>query len=415
MVHRRLKPLLYLICILADFCGFVVVFAVSRNLAEQQESLWYLGLAGGAFAGSSGVANVLGGWVSHRFDSRIVFLFGALTVLLAVVACGTADTSTAWFLPRYCLLGVGLGSVYPTLIGWLNRDQDAHANRRGVSRTLIIFCVSWNFGMMAGQMTSGALFSKGPEWAYGVAFGAAVVMLALAILAAWLVTLSDRSQKAIRVDDASDPTQANVPELDRELLVRAAGFKRLSWIANLGGTFGGSLIFHLLPDLAVSIGVPADNHGGLLGYWRSIVIVMYLAMHVSTYWHYRFSTSIIAQALGVVGLLAIAWAESATLLFVGLTLQGLLSGYNYFSGLFYSTAGSSQERRTLAAGLHEATLAVGMSSGTILGGALGTWFGPRVPWFFAAAVLSGLIMIQLIIWSRWQRSLQEAASEQDVA
>ena len=38
---------------------------------------------------------------------------------------------------------------------------------------------------------------------------------------------------------------------------RANGFKRLSWIANLGGTFGGSLIVHLLPGLAVTIGGPA--------------------------------------------------------------------------------------------------------------------------------------------------------------
>ena len=41
----RLKPSLCLMCVLADFSGFVVVFAVSRGLAEQNAELWYPGLA----------------------------------------------------------------------------------------------------------------------------------------------------------------------------------------------------------------------------------------------------------------------------------------------------------------------------------------------------------------------------------
>ncbi len=403
MAHPRLKPLLYLICVLADFAGFVVVFAVSRSLAEQNAELWYLGLTGAAFAGSSGIANVVSGWASHRFDSRYVFVFGAATVAVAVAVCGLGSTVSASFLPRYCLLGMGLGTVYPTLIGWLNRDQDAHANRRGVSRTLILFCVSWNVGMMTGQMTSGALFSWSPQLAYGVAFAVAIVNVFLAVAAARLVTTSIRESFGREPQsEVPEPNPASDPEQ-----VRIAGkFKQLSWVANLGGTFGGSLIFHLLPELAVSIGVPADEHGTLLAYWRGVVIVTYLLMHASGFWHYRMSTSIASQLLGVLGLLLIAKAQSAFVLFLGVTLHGQLVGYNYFSGLFYSTAGSSQNRRTMAAGIHEATLAIGMSSGTVLGGFLGSQYGARSPWFFAALVLFVLIGLQAYTWRRWQATMQ---------
>jgi len=394
---------LYLICVLADFAGFVVVFAVSRGLAEQDAELWYLGLAGAAFAGSSGVANVLSGWASHRFDSRYVFVGGAVTVAVAVAACGLGNTTSLWFLPRYCLLGVGLGTLYPTLIGWLNRDQDAHSNRRGVSRTLILFCVSWNVGMMSGQMTSGALFSWSPQLAYGVAFAVASVNVLLAIAAARLVAQSVREP----FGSATKSTHADVEPVSDPGQVEVAGrFKQLSWIANLGGTFGGSLIFHLLPEMAVSIGVPADDHGSLLAYWRGVVIATYLLMHFFGFWHYRMSTSIVSQLLGVLGLLMIAQAQSAVVLFIGLTLHGQLAGYNYFSGLFYSTAGSSRNRRTMAAGIHEATLAIGMSSGTILGGVLGSQIGPRAPWFLAATVLLVLVGLQLFAWWRWQASMQ---------
>jgi len=324
-------------------------------------------------------------------------------VAVAIGICGLNNTQSAWFLPGYCLLGVGLGTIYPTLIGWLNQDQDAHANRRGVSRTLILFCVSWNVGMMCGQLTSGSLFSIGPAWAYGVAFFTAVVNIGLAVLAAQLVTQSFRGENGDLVPRSSPDSLSETDNLSRAV---AGRFQRLSWIANLGGTFGGSLIFHLLPDLAVSIGVPADDHGGLLAYWRGVVIVTYLLMHSLEFWHFRLSVSIAAQVLGVAGLLLIAVAQSSAVLFIGLTLHGQLIGFNYFSGLFYSTAGSSQDRRTLAAGIHEATLAVGMSSGTILGGALGTAIGPAAPWFLAAAVLLMLVSIQLVASWRWRVALR---------
>lgn len=406
MTHPRLKPLLYLICILTDFAGFVVVFAVTRGLAEHHAEPWYLGMTGAGFAFSSGMANLVGGWLSHRFDGRAVFLFGVLVVTVAILCCGLTGAESSWFLPSYWLVGVGLGSVYPTLIGWLNRGEDAHANHRGVSRTLILFCISWNVGMMGGQLTAGSLFEKGADWTYGVALAAAVLNCLLAALAVRLVSFRWQPSSAAG-DEPASPVLPEQPAVDPQRQLRAARFKRLGWIANLGSTFGGSLLFHLLPDLAVTIGVPADSHGGLLAYWRIVIIGMYLLMHFVSYWHYRFVTSLVSQALAVIGLVVIARAESATALLFGLTLHGQLAGYNYFSSLFYSTAGSSHQRRTLAAGIHEATLAAGMAMGTVAGGILGTMAGNRTPYLLAAAVLTALVVIQMIVWWKWFVSPQQ--------
>ena len=416
VTHSRLKPLLYLICGLTDFSGFMVIFVVSRGLAEQRAEVWYLGVVGAAFSCSAGMASLLSGWLSHRVDRRVIFLSGCLTVPLAVVACGFGNPTTAAFLPRYCLLGMGFGSIYPTLIGWLNQDQDAHENRRGVSRTLILYCVSWNVGMMCGQLTAGSLFDWEPRWLYGVAFGVGVVNAVLAIFATRLVTTSFHESMPSSAVAENEPSVESILVADSASQAVAARFKRLSWIANLGGTFGGSLIFHLLPDLAVTIGVPADNHGGLLAFSRSVVITTYLLMHFVGFWHYRFSTSVASQVLGVMGLLLIAQAESAIALLIGLTLHGQLVGYNYFSGLFYSTAGSSRDQRTMAAGIHEATLAVGMAIGTVTGGLLGSMIGQRVPYLLAATVLTVLIAVQVTAWWKWfalpDRSARKAIVEQ---
>ncbi|MCH2203807.1 MAG: MFS transporter [Fuerstiella sp.] len=399
MSNSRLKQLLYLICLLTDFCAFVVIFAVTRRLAEQHADLWYLGMFGAAFSFSAGLTSVLSGWLSGRFDSRIVFVSGCVTVALGVTACACGDTTHTGFLLRYCLLGIGLGFIYPTLIGWLNRNEDVRTNRRGVSRTLILYCVAWNVGMMCGQLTAGWLFAQGLPWLYGLAFGASIVNVVLSIAASRLVAGPlDASvtgdEDTTEVSDGfvgSDPANLNI----------AVHFKRLGWIANLGGTFGTGLVLHLLPDLVVTIGIAADSHGGLLAYGRGVVIATYLLMHVSSFWHYRFSVSLASQILGAIGLIMFACADSAVTLILGLTLHSQLAGYNYFSGLFYSTVGSSPEGRTLAAGIHEATLATGMAAGTAAAGVLGTFIGHRAPYMLSFIVLAVLIVVQITAFYRW--------------
>ena len=386
-------PLLYLICGLTDFAAFVVVFTVSRSLAETNAEPWYLGIVGAGLSCCAGVGSFLGGWLSHRFDGRVVFLSGATTIALSIVACGLVDHHNLFFLPGYWLLGIGLGFLYPPLMGWLNQGEDPHANRRGVSRRLILFCVAWNVGMMCGQLAAGSLFSWGADSAYLVAFLVALLNVAIAFVAVRRV-----------VPLAAVPD--DVKRQDHEGMALAAAFKQLSWLANLGGMFGGSMVIHLLPDLAVHIGVAPDDHGKLLACWRAVIIATYLLMHGVAFWHYRLNTALASQALGASGLVVIALAESAMTLFIGLALLGQLVGYNYFSGLFYSTAGSSHDRRALAAGIHEATLAAGMAIGTVVGGVLGSLAGHRMPYLLAAAVVLVLLAVQSAAWWSWVRPLE---------
>jgi len=390
-----LKLNLYLICTLTDFAAFMVVFAVSRGLAEGQAEPWYLGIVGAGVSLSAGVGSLLGGWLAHRFNGRAIFVSGAVTIGFSIAVCALGDPQSLWFLPGYWLLGIGLGFLYPPLIGWLNQGEDAHANHKGVSRTLILFCVAWNLGMMSAQLTAGSLFSLGPHWTYGTAFGVALVNVVMVIVAVRRV-----ARLPARLLDMSTVAQS---------VKLAAAFKRLSWIANLGGMFGGSMVLHLLPDLAVHIGVPPEAHGMLLAGWRAVIIATYLLMHKTAFWHYRLSTSLAAQVLAAIGLVVIARAESAATLLVGLALLGQLVGYNYFSGLFYSTAGSSYDGRALAAGIHEATLAAGMAVGTIVGGMVGTLVDHRVPYLLAGGVILVMIVVQSAAWRMWVPPLRRGS------
>jgi predicted MFS family arabinose efflux permease len=167
--------------------------------------------------------------------------------------------------------------------------------------------------------------------------------------------------------------------------------------------FGGAMVIHLMPDLIVSIGIEAESHGELLASWRGVIIASYLVMYLFSFWHFRFSVSVVSQLLGASGLFVIALAESNSMLLLGLALQGQLVGFNYYSGLFYSTAGSKQEGRALAAGIHEATLAAGMALGTIAGGWLGSFAGTRAPYRMAGGFILAMVVVQLAAWQLWKR------------
>lgn len=393
ITHRHL--LLYLNCMLTDFAVFLVVFTISRGLAERgAEPLW-LGTVGAGFSFCAAVGSIVGSWLAHRIPSSRVFVGGAAATAISIALCTATATDSGVMIAAYWLLGIGLGLFYPPLIGWLNEGEDIHTNRRGISRTLILFCLAWNFGMLCGQLTAGMLFSWGAQWAYRAALLAAAANVLIAGFAA----------RQVLRHVVLSPAVATPPEPPQPL---ANSFKRLSWIANLGGMFGGSMMIHLLPDLAVSIGVPASQHGTLLAYWRAVIIATYLAMHWLAFWHFRFSTAVVSQLLGAAGLVVVALANNSFTLLVGLVLLGQLVGYNYFSGLFYSTAGSQQSQRTMAAGIHEATLAVGMAIGTIVGGALGSWFSFRLPYALAAAVLLAGLVAQSAAWWAWVGSLRSS-------
>ncbi len=390
-----MRFLLYLNCWLTDLAGFMVIFAVSRGLAEQQAPAWYLGVVGAGVSFCAGVGSILGGWLANQWDARKVFLSGAGLMVISIIACWVGNPESKWFLPLYWLLGIGIGALYPPLVGWLNQGEVKHSQSHSVSRTLILYCISWNFGMLCGQLSAGEIFSKwGASWTFGISLLVGVINLVVA----WFASAHVKTVTQVtEITEAAPATRETV---------LATNFKRVGWIANLGGMFGGSMVVHLLPDLAVNIGVPADRHGQLLAGWRVAIISTYLLLHASHFWHFRFRVSVLSQLFAAIGLVVISQSTSAAMLLGGLVLLGQMVGYNYFSGLYYATLGSSDENRAWAAGVHEATLAAGMAVGTTLGGYLGSTGNFRVPYLFAAGVLVVLVGVQAVVWRKWVRPLQ---------
>jgi hypothetical protein len=258
-----------------------------------------------------------------------------------------------------------------------------------MSRVLIVFCLAWNLGMMAGQFFGGWLFDIDRLWPLRAAFClAALNLLAIAVMR------------------RPDPTGSEHVSCDHSLScdVQAGAFARLAWIANLGGAFSMSMVLHLFPKLAVLLNVPAEQHGEIMATMRFVVIGVYMLMHRIRFWRFRFTTALISQGIAAAGMVLLSLATSTAQLWLALAALAQLSGYNYFASLYYSTSGSADEQRGAASGIHEATLALGFAAGSAIGGAVGQWFGAQAPYGLAAVLIVVLACVQMGVYRQQVRN-----------
>jgi|ETNmetMinimDraft_15_1059895.scaffolds.fasta_scaffold01308_5 MFS family permease len=381
---------LYAVSFINEFIVFLVVFTIGRELAERRLPLTTLAVAGAGLTFFAAMASLMSGRLSDIFGrKRLIFTAASLQVLSAVL-CASLNLKAGLHLvlPAYWMLGFSSGILYAPVIAWLNQGEDTAANAHGVSRTLILFCLAWNFGMMGGQLTGGWLFPTGPQSSF---------MLAVALSLVNVVLVATTTHQAV------SSSEVMVSEASASRHPLASVFVRLGWLANFGGTFAGGMVFFLLPDLIVSIGMSSETHGTLLAIWRAAIVATYLLMHRLKFWRYRLSTAMVSQVLAAAGLMLISIADGALMLVTGMALLGQLVGYNYFASLCYSTAGSPDESRGFMASVHEATLCIGMVTGTLAGGFIGETINSRGPYVLAASVVVLLAVVQILAYQRWMR------------
>jgi MFS family permease len=379
--------MLYLITWLTDFAAFLFIFAVGRQLAEQGADALLLGSLGAALSAANALSNALSGRFSDRVGRRrvavagVLFLFACLSLLLwSAPGQGTYYTA-------YIASGFAFGAIYPPIIAWLSQGRRG----RSASRAYLFFCLAWNCGVLSGQLVGGWLFQEGgATWP---------LRAALALLVA--------EGLCLLLVPAAAPNASAEEHQARTATELSAAFARLAWVANVGGAFSISIVIFLFPKLLVRLGVPAEGHGSLLAVGRLFAIATYCLLHASTFWHHRFTVALAAQALGVLGMLVLATAETTSGLTAGLASLSVLLGYNYFASLYYSTTGSADHRKGAASGVHEATLAVGFAGGSLFGGLAGRYAGDRAPYLLAAGVMTVLVLPQMALHGRLVRRQQK--------
>ena len=377
-------PLLYGITWLTDFSAALLVFSVTRNLSERVADPIQLGLAGGGLCAAHTVSTLVCGHLSDRLGRRAMTAGGMLVLLASIGAVALLQADHWSYFFSYACAGAATGAIYPSLIAWLTRGE--HGPHTG--RVLVGFCLAWNVGMMAGQAVGGKLFGR---WGTEAPLILAMILLSINVVA---TLLADRN--GLPDSTTAGREQSKLPPK----AALSAAFARLGWIGNVGGTFSMSMVLFLFPHLAVGLSIAPAEQGGMVAMSRIVVISTYLVMYLTQFWHHRFSVALVAQSLGIVGLVCLSLAESRLGLMLGLAAFSTLPGYNYFASLFYSTCGSTDEARGASSGIHEATLGAGLALGSVCGGLIGSYGGDRAPFWLAAAVIAALSVTQVLAFRK---------------
>lgn len=372
---------LYVIAALTDFVQALFLFAATRYIAEYQQGAMPLGILGAcnfvAYAVSCGVF----GHLSDRFGRRRLIVLGSLVFAVAfMVALRSLDPPLVYL--AVMISGMAAGMVLPPVMALITAGQVYGDHGRAASAPLIAFCVWWNAGVFFGQAGGGLLFQVGPAACLYTSLAAS------AIIAPLILSVRRRPPAAMPPDRAlrSSPEHTVTPRF----------FALAAWLANLGGAFTASLVIFIFPKLATSLDIPSSTHGFMLGTMRTIVIGMYFLLHFSHFWRHRMWPSLVAQTVAVCGLLLLATGNTVPLLTAGLMCAGVMTGYVYFSGIFYSTTSFHHERKGLASGIHEGTYALGFTGGALGGAYLVSVAGIRTPFEIGIGVLLSITAVQFL-------------------
>ena len=371
---------LYVIAAVTDFVQALFIFAATRYIAEHHQSAMSLGVLGACNFLSYALSSAVSGHVSDRFGRRRLIASGSVVFVAALLlALQSLDPPLVYL--AIVLSGTAAGMIFPPVMAMITAGQVHGDHGRAASAPLIAFCLWWNAGVLFGQSGGGLLFRLSPEACLVTAMVAAVMIAPLIIGA--------RAAEAAVVKPAASGTKTLSSSSATPRFFAVAG-----WFANVGGAFTLSLIVFIFPKLATSLDIPSSTHGLMLGAMRLLVIGVYFLLHFTFFWRHRMWPLLVAQTVAVCGLVLLATVDSVPLLTVGLMLVGVMTGYIYFSGVFYSTTGFRNERKGLASGMHEASLAVGFMSGSLGGGYLASTAGVRTTFEAGIAVLIAFIALQ---------------------
>ena len=391
--------MLYLITWLTDFAAFLLIFTVTRLLAEQEADAFTLGLMGTLFSAASVFSTAISGRLSDRHGRRIVATTGTTLVFFGICGATWLQPGHWSYYVSYAVMGGSLGIIYPSLIAWIGHGRSG----KHASRAFLGFCLAFNLGMISGQLVGGWLFEQwGPLTPLYLAMVLTVASVGL------LLRLRGDSKPRLNIPPAAATA-------DAETVALSAAFSRVCWAVNIGGTFSMSIVFYLLPKLLVELNIPADQHGMMLAIGRTVSIGTFVSMHASSFWHHRLSISLATQFLGIAGLLGMAYSTTLLGVTIGLASLSALLGYNYFSSLYYSNTGSADHRKGTASGIHEATFALGLTGGALFGGIAGSYFGNRAPFLLAAVVLVVLAVVQVVVYWRLVLPLRQQRVAQAIA
>ena len=275
--------------------------------------------------------------------------------------------------------GFFLSLLWPPMQAWLS--EFTAGNRERLNRTMALFNISWTAGIMIGPLVAGFVWDS----CWWLAFALP------AMIAAACVLLLVRTPTHEQVDLPQPEDRPMHPE-------RARLFLFLAWIGNFASWYARGTVGSLFPQLSKALGFSSVLLGALIFLMSLGQFAMFTLTRREHRWQYRLAPLLLAEFVGLAGMLLAAIARRPEMFVVAFLASGLCCGVTYAGSLFYALDGVHEDRGRRSS-LHEAVLGSGIVIGPLLGGLLGQSVSLHAP-FAAAAAVFGLAMVaQLVLWN----------------
>jgi len=321
--------------------------------------------------------------VFERLRPRYLMIFSSAGLAVAVSAI-TLSRSVAAAFVFYGLFGFCLSFFWPPLMSWLSLGIEGKQLSRAMSRLTFV----GNMGIIISPLIAGALSELSPRYPL---YGAIAVFFTncLLLIGAALALPRIRSDKQRGLNRRESAAQ---PDSSTPLRFPA-------WIGLFVTYTVMGVVVTVFPMFARDdLGLSKSTIGALLLCRALCTAAGYLFLGRITSWHFRPAPMIAGLALLAVLVFGISRAASIPVLVLSLALIGPLFALSFSYSFFHGASGSS--RRATRMAIHEALIALGLITGSAVGGQIYQHYTMTAVSVFCAALIGAAIALQVLLVRR---------------
>lgn len=342
-----------------------MVFAAAPLLAiHQGADAMFLGTMGVLAQGIRLPLCLVAGRLSERFGRKQITIPAAILTLVGCI--GLTMSHTAWTTCLFYALCVAtMGAFYPPLQAFIG---DVSGPGR-LAKNLGAFNVGWCVGSAVAAQIAARLLNLG--YVQTFIASAVFIVISIIVIALWK---KPREKTPDETDNAAPPMV--IPGNDIWLIIGRFG--------HYTGFFGYFVIRMLFPKVGVELGWTDSKIASITGFMLWGLGAGILITGISTWWRGKIWPQLASHAGMVISALGMGIFTDRWFLGASFLVFGTCTAICYTTAIYHGLAARSKMGRNM--GIHEALVAAGQISGSIIGGIAAQQISPRAPYFILAGV-----------------------------
>jgi len=271
--------------------------------------------------------------------------------------------------------------------------QVQHGQSTGIVRSTALYTFAWSAGIATGPFVAGYIWELSSwKWCH------ALNSLLAASTALGIILLRHLAHEK----HAPKETTCSRPQPDYSAMPDLAW---LGWVAAGIGCMVVALLRAVFPSSAKLFEITKPQQGTTLALLGWAQAVTGLLMGYSRTWMYRALPVAVLSLFGLGGVILFAAADRPAIFYAGAVCVGIYSGMFFFYLVFHSLVHPSRSARYIS--INESVVGLTGIIGPLIGGRIAGLYNLSTPYYFAAVLVFGAIMLQVVVKARYARQVSE--------